>query len=312
MVRVMTWNVENLFAPQPADRAAYDTKLTELANVIHTAAPDLLAVQEIGDEQSFEALRERLGDDWTGVLSTHFESPHTIRVGWLSPGDLFDVEEVVDLPAALSPVKVADDGTTLAHLGRGVLAVTYTTVTGNTVRALAAHLKSKLLSFPGGRFDTDDETERARYGVYALDRRAAEAAALRDWATDALGGQSTDQSVLVCGDLNDTLDAATTQLIFGPPGSQIGTGGFDHPDHGDPQRLWDVGYAMSPPNDYSRINQGRRELIDHILVSHAMVGSLTNATTVPLDIPSIGVEPQVAPRTGPPSDHRPVLAQFDL
>ena len=145
--------------------------------MIRAAAPDLLAVQEVGDEESFEALRSELGPGWTGVLSTHFETPHTIRVGWLSPGDLTAVEEVVDLPAALSPVKVADDGTTLTQLGRGALAVTYTTAVGTPARALTAHLKSKLLTFPGGRFDTDDETERARYGVYALDRRAAEAAA---------------------------------------------------------------------------------------------------------------------------------------
>ena len=312
MLRVMTWNVENLFAPQPADQAAYDTKMTQLVNVIRTAAPDLLGVQEIGDEQSFEDLRRQLGNDWTGVLSTHFESPHTIRVGWLSPGGLSDVEEIVNLPTELSPVKVADDGTTLTQLGRGALAVTYSTSTGATVRALTAHLKSKLLSFPGGRFDTNDEAERARYGVYALDRRAAEAAALRNWATTSLAGQSADQALLVCGDLNDTMDAATTQLIFGPPGSQIGTGGFNHRDHGDQQRLWDVGYAMSPPNDYSRINQGRHELIDHILVSHAMIGSLTAASSVPLDVSSIGAPPRVAPRTDPPSDHRPVLAQFDL
>lgn len=312
MLTIMSWNVENLFAPQAADQAAYDTKLAELADVIRTAAPDLLAVQEIGDEQSFESLRTLLGADWTGVLSTHFEADHPIRVGWLSPGELSEVEEVVDLPAALSPVKVADDGTTLAELGRGALAVTFITATGNPVRALTAHLKSKLLSFPGGRFDTHDEAERARYGVYALDRRAAEAAAVRDWATTALAGDWADRPLLVCGDLNDTLDAATTQLIFGPPGSQIGTGGFDRPDRGDAQRLWDVGYAMTPPNDYSRINQGRHELIDHILVSHAMIGHLTDAATVPLDVPSVGVEPRVAPRTDPPSDHRPVVARFDL
>jgi hypothetical protein len=41
---------------------------------------------------------------------------------------------------------------------------------------------------------------------------------------------------------------------------------------------------------------------------------LTEARTVPLEVPSIGVQPQTAPRaTGePPSDHRPVLARFDL
>ena len=172
------------------------------------------------------------------------------------------------------------------------------------------HLKSKLLTFPGGRFSTNDEAERARYGVYALDRRAAEAAAVRDWATTALAGDWADRPILVCGDLNDTPDAATTQLIFGPPGSQIGTGGFHQPDHRDAQRLWDVGYALTPPNDYSRINQGRHELIDHILASHAMIGHLTDAATVPLDLPSIGTQPQMAPRTDPPSDHRPVVAPF--
>ena len=183
MLTVMTWNVENFFAPKPTDEAAYEAKVAAIAEVIGAAAPDLVAVQEVGDPESFEALRAKLGDGWMGVLSTHFEASHAIRVGWLSSGVLSEVEEVVGLPPGLSPVKVSDDGTTLTQLGRGALAVTCTTPTGVTVRALTAHLKSKLLSFPGGRFDTDDEAERARYGVYALDRRAAEAAALRDWAT---------------------------------------------------------------------------------------------------------------------------------
>ena len=312
MLTVMSWNVENFFAPATGDPDAYQEKVTELAAVITTAAPDLVALQEVGDPQAFETLRSALGAGWTGVLSTHFDPSHAIRVGWLSPGALTEVEEVVDLPTALSPVKVADDGTTITQLGRGALAVTYTTTSGTKVRVLTCHLKSKLLSFPGGRFDTTDETERARYAVYALDRRAAEAAAVRDWATTALSGDWADRPVLVCGDLNDTPEAATTQLLFGPPGSQIGTGGYSRPDQGDRQRLWDTGYAMQPPNDFSRINQGRKELIDHILVSHALIGALQDAGTVSLDIPSIGTQPQTTPRTTPPSDHRPVLAHFDL
>lgn len=316
MFTVMTWNVENLFVPPAAQRAAYEAKLDELADVITAAAPHLLAVQEIGDEASFEALRQRLGSSWTGALSTHFEASHTIRVGWLSPGPLTDVEEVTELPAALSPVKVADDGTTLSQLGRGALAVTATTPGGTQVRAITAHLKSKLLSFPGphgARFSTNDEHERARYGVYALNRRAAEAAAVRDWATAALAGDWADRPVLVCGDLNDTSEAATTMLLFGPPGSQHGTGGFDHPDKGDAQRLWDLGYWMTPPDNYSRINMGRAELIDHILVSHAVTTTVRDASTVPLPLPSVGAEPATAPRVTPaPSDHRPVVAHLDL
>jgi endonuclease/exonuclease/phosphatase family protein len=88
---VMSWNVENFFKPKPAERAAYDAKVAALATVITAAAPDLLALQEVGDEESFQALQNLLGGSWSGILSTHFETPHTIRVGWLTPGALSDV-----------------------------------------------------------------------------------------------------------------------------------------------------------------------------------------------------------------------------
>ena len=39
---------------------------------------------------------------------------------------------------------------------------------------IAAHFKSKLLTSPNGRFSPLDEGERARFGAYALYRRAAE------------------------------------------------------------------------------------------------------------------------------------------
>ena len=122
------------------------------------------------------------------VLSTHFGARHPIRVGWLSLRPLTDVEQVLDLPDRLPPVTVDDDGTTITQAGRGSLAVTTTTADGVEVRAVTAQSKSKLLSFPGGRFDTRDEDKRARYGFYALTRRAAEAAALRAWATATLAG----------------------------------------------------------------------------------------------------------------------------
>jgi hypothetical protein len=39
---------------------------------------------------------------------------------------------------------------------------------GHTVDVVNCHLKSKLLSFPGGRFNPKDEGERVRFAVYAL------------------------------------------------------------------------------------------------------------------------------------------------
>jgi hypothetical protein len=84
-------------------------------------------------------------------------------------------------------VTVDDDGTTIIAAKRGALAVTYVRGDGLTMQALTAHFKSKLLTFPGRdpghpRFDTRDEAERARYGLYALAQRSAEAAVVRAWA----------------------------------------------------------------------------------------------------------------------------------
>jgi endonuclease/exonuclease/phosphatase family metal-dependent hydrolase len=184
---------------------------------------------------------------------------------------------------------------------------------GTPVRLVTAHLKSKLLTFPGGRFNPHDEDERARYASYALARRAGEAATLRVALSAALAGQGDQRPVLLTGDLNDTVQAATTQLLQGPPGSEIGTRGFDQPDRGDPMRMWNLAPLMPPGRDHSRINQGRPELIDHILVSKALVSPLTAVTAQALiEAPLASIDPTdpTARRNTPTSDHAPVLATF--
>src|SRR4029078_5807571 len=95
--------------------------------------------------------------------------------------------------------KVAAHAPAFPQPRRGALAVTVTTAAGVQVRALTAHLKSKLLSFPGGRVDTRDETERSRYALDALNRPAAEAAALRDWTPAALADAWAARPILVGG-----------------------------------------------------------------------------------------------------------------
>ncbi len=74
--------------------------------------------------------------NWTARLPPSFDGDRAVpeprtptAVGPLAaPGVLADVEEITQLPAALSPVTVADDGT-LTRLGRGALAVTHTSTT---------------------------------------------------------------------------------------------------------------------------------------------------------------------------------------
>jgi endonuclease/exonuclease/phosphatase family metal-dependent hydrolase len=116
----------------------------------------------------------------------------------------------------------------------------------------------------------------------------------------------------VLGDLNDEPPAATTQIVLGPPGSEIDTRGFDRDDDGDAQRLWNVAPRILPEDRrFSRVFNGRPELIDHILVSHALVHDLDSVTTGTTDLPSVTNDPSER-RDATASDHAPVIARFGI
>ncbi|MEU6377895.1 endonuclease/exonuclease/phosphatase family protein [Streptomyces sp. NPDC046909] len=312
-----TWNLENLYRPGgpfgPKDKAAYETKLAALAEVITALDPTLLGVQEVGEPEALRDLVGMLGGGWHAALSQHADS-RGIRVGFLSRTPFEVLHDTDGFPAKLRPVQADDKGLVVAEAGRGFLAVEAATE-GGPLRAAVCHLKSKLLSYPGGRFQPRDEGERARFGAYALYRRAAEAASLRALADELLDGDGRERDVVVLGDLNDEVQAATTQILLGPPGSEIDTTGFDRADAGDAGRLWNAAPRIPAAQRFSRINSGRRELIDHLLLSHRLVRRLTAAGTgapgeeeVPR-LPSVGDDP-VERRGAAGSDHAPVWVRI--
>ncbi|OLT42359.1 endonuclease [Saccharomonospora sp. CUA-673] len=310
MVTVGTWNLENLFRPGqdggPDSDREYQAKLDSLAKTITSIAPDVLAVQEVGDPEALADLVGKLDGDWHTELAE--PDGRGIRVGFCSRHALGDVEQVTDFPDQLQPVQTTDDGEPVQAMSRPALQASVDLDSGG-VTFLTCHLKSKLLTFPGGRFNPRDEDERARYAVYALNRRAAEAATVRTHATALLDGNGQDRALIVLGDLNDTQHAATTSLLHGPPGSEIGTPGFDRADQGDGARLWNLAEHIPADQRHSRTYNGRAELIDHILVSHQLVERVTEVGTVDIGATSVGDQPRQR-RNEPASDHRPVIATF--
>ncbi|MCX4761194.1 endonuclease/exonuclease/phosphatase family protein [Streptomyces sp. NBC_01275] len=311
-----TWNLENLYRPGgpygPQDKAAYEAKLAALAVVVAALDPGVLGVQEVGEPEALADLLETVGGAWHTALSSHPDG-RGIRVGVVSRTPLEVLADTRALPAKLRPVQSDDSGATVEGTGRGFLAVETVTEAG-PLRVAVAHLKSKLLTYPGDRFFPRDEGERARYGAYALYRRAAEATALRALADELLAGDGRERDVAVLGDLNDEVQAATTQILLGPPGSEIGTPGYPQADKGDAARLWDVAPLIPADRRYSRIDSGRRELIDHVLASHRLVHRVTAAgtgtgTEEELRLPSVGADP-AARRSEPGSDHAPVWVRI--
>jgi endonuclease/exonuclease/phosphatase family metal-dependent hydrolase len=310
---IATWNLENLFLPGtefgPPDQATFERKLAALAAMITRIAPDVLAVQEVGDAPALDELRMRLEGDWYTELSPDGDD-RGIRVGFLSRLPFTEVERIRAFPKTIDPVRLQDDGTTTTQMGRGALRVRLD-VEGTAVDLITAHLKSKLISYPNGRFDPRDEFERARYAGYALTLRTAEAITLREHATTLLDGQGQQRALVVLGDLNDEPLAATTQILLGPPGSEFGTGGFTPPDRGDGQRLWNIAPKLPEGRDFSRVFNGRPELIDHILISRKLALLLESADIGTTDLPSVTTDPRLR-LDATASDHAPVLARFSL
>jgi endonuclease/exonuclease/phosphatase family metal-dependent hydrolase len=124
-----------------------------------------------------------------------------------------------------------------------------------------------------------------------------------------LDGNGRERAVIVLGDLNDEPTAATTQILLGPPGSEIGTPGSARPDQGDGSRLWNLAPLIPEERCFSRLFRGRGELIDHVLVSHALVQRVERVDTGPGEPPSITEDPH-ARRDEPVSDHLPIVARF--
>jgi endonuclease/exonuclease/phosphatase family metal-dependent hydrolase len=306
---VMTWNVENLFPPGspsgPPDQATYNAKLAYLAATIGGISPDVVALQEIGDPQCTQDLINALGGSWQARLSDHPDG-RGIRVGVLSPHPITVEDQISDLPETGLPAVPDVDGTTLTRMGRGALQVHVDVADG--IRLVTCHLKSKLLTYPGGRRYAINEDERARGAGYALLRRAAEAVAVRThlnhvMADTAVNGEPGTPTIL-CGDLNDGADAVTSTLLTGPD-----DGNPHRPDKGDPVRLYNLANLLPAGRTYSRIYEGRGELIDHILASRDLRLRLASIDSLVDDIGSITPSTNARrPATVP--DHAPVVAQF--
>jgi predicted extracellular nuclease len=121
--------------------------------------------------------------------------------------------------------------------------------------------------------------------------------------------------VVVLGDLNDGREAATTQILYGPPGSQPrdpddAQGAFQRADAQDAQRLFNVTKLVPEGLRWSRRHNGQNELLDHILTSEGLMRRANGLRRVPTvsilneDTPNLGNNildtlarlPQLGPR----------------
>ena len=127
-----------------------------------------------------------------------------------------------------------------------------------------------------------------------------------------LDGHGQTRPAILLGDCNDEPKAATTQILLGPSGSEFGSRSAGSPDKGDAWRLFNPYTLIPADRQYSRIFEGRRELIDQIMVSRALLTAVTAEDTVSsAPLPSITTTPTPI-TTKPFSDHAMVVATLDV
>ena len=326
----MTWNVENLFRPESgasqADRQQFHRKLALLADVINRLDPDVVALQEVGGEEPLHDLQQALDGTYPHRAISAFPDGRKIRVAFLLKRAVDEQEDIADFPPGpaldIHDLTATGGSTPINRMGRGALRIRVTK-NGLTVDLITAHLKSKLLTFPrigGSSFTPRDEEERAQAAGIALMRRMAEAVTLRIRVNSLLEGNNRTP-LLLLGDFNDVPEAQTSLILNGPPGSEIGTQGFDLPDKGDDVRLFNLAPRIPQDRRFSRVERGRRELLDQIFASEEffpvgqdnrrLLPEVDSHIDVEGQLPSVGDDPGERTREIAP-DHAPVTASFEL
>ncbi len=187
-VLVATWNVHRLFDTTcdsgscgggayealPSE-AQFEARVASIALAIEGLGADVVALQEIENQASLDAVAAQLGEAFTVAVLGEHGSPATVDVAVVARGGLVDVRTHRD-----EPLPLPGGGTTT--FARELLEV-HLDLDGQAVVVFAAHFRSK--------YDDDPA------------RRIAEATAARELVA-ATAAERPEALVLLAGDLNDT------------------------------------------------------------------------------------------------------------
>jgi endonuclease/exonuclease/phosphatase family metal-dependent hydrolase len=291
--RVASFNVENLILPDVRyydrlkdTREQYEAKVNWIASVLTRAKADIVGVQEVWLE---EALADAAKRSFHFASGAHIAAPGANRaenlsghlakrprLGLLSRFPIKAVSSTLAFPTTVDltiPLRV-DGGVirpvavAVGQFQRPILRAVVD-VNGLELVVYVAHLKSKGPLIREGE-DGDDPFAASLGQARATIVRAAEAAALRHLILADL--KQTRKPVIVLGDLNDTPDAASTQIVRGPtPHKDM--------DRDEKLALWDVvlysTFRIAQERSaqiHTHIHDGERDILDHILVSEEFYG----------------------------------------
>jgi len=279
-----------------------ETQLTKLALAIQVELqlPEIIVVQEIENQAIAQQLADRVNAaTGTSYVATSFE---TSDGRGIEPGFLWDADRVSLIDAfQMSGADVEMwFGPTSPSPGREPIVGVFE-IEGRDVTIIGNHFKSK-----GG----DDPLYGVNWPPYRVTevQRKGQARVVRDFVNGILDADP-EALVMVAGDLND--------FQFGEPGEDaIG----DEPGH--PLSILEGGagevpltnllYFEKPPETFSYVFDGNSQVLDHMLVSPALLDLVVGADILHFNASypdSLGAVPGTPLRS---SDHDPLEGRFKI
>lgn len=286
--RIANFNLENLILPDIRfydrmilTREEYEAKANWSASIINRVQPDIIGVQELWTS---EALADVVSRSFQYPGGANICAPGASqaenvkgrlalrpRLALVSRFPVSDGEVMPLFPASLDlqiPLRVGngtirDVPLAIDQFQRPVLKARVH-VGDLAITVFVAHLKSKSPIIRNGE-DGNDPFMAAIGLARATIVRAAEAAALRHLILQEM--TRTRTPVIVLADLNDTPDAASTQIV-------CGASPHEGKAFAEKKALWDtVLYptfriaGQRSSSIHTHIFNGDRDILDHILVS---------------------------------------------
>jgi exonuclease III len=327
-MRIATFNIENLDdTPGRPDRdAPFEVRVRILRPMLERLRADVICFQEVhgqaevedeprtlraletllagtryeeyslsstrDDDGGVEALRNLVvaaHPDWRveevrAIHSTLVNPPHYSRV--TAEGDQSPIPVEWDRPTLY--VRLARDGKPPLHV-------------------LNVHFKSKNpTNVPGQKLDRFTWATASGWaeGYFLSSMKRVGAALETRIFIDALFDEEPEARILICGDLNAEPDEVPVMTIRGMT-----------EDTGNPalntRVMYPVALSIAESRRFTLYHHGRRNLLDHMLVSRPLMASFMNAEIHNEMIHDESIAFAFDAKF-PESDHAPMVAEFDL
>jgi len=305
---IVTYNLENLFdlnddpikddGKNTPDQKELDTKLEKLSLAINEALglPDILIVQEIENSAVLQDLADKINNRWkTEYVANSFDSRDSrgIEVGFMwnrarvALNDAF-LMEGAEIDAAFGKLSSSP--------GRPPIVGMFN-LDNKEIIIIGVHLKSKRGDDPvfGSRQPPNRSTEFLR---------KKQARAIRHFVNAKFSLQP-GALLLIAGDFND--------FEFAEKGEgKNHTLGLIQGNNSDETYLTNIALKVEQDNRYSYIYEGNSQLLDHKLLSPALLNYLVDVEIIHINARYPHVLSTDKTTLIRNSDHDPIKAVFDF